>query len=164
MHPSEKIGSKLAKMGIFNPLPKNFPHHFLIWFVEQIFSNNTWINGINRKMGCLRYWWIENLGTPHFNFFFIRAALIKKLKWGVPKFLILQYLRQSVFWSIPLIQVLFEKICLTNYIKKWCGKFFGRGGENNHFCKFGPNFLRRVHPYGGKIIFPQLFNLKHVWA
>ena len=153
MHPSEKIGSKLAKMGIFNPLPKNFPHHFLIWFVEQIFSNNTWINGINRKTGCLRYWWIENLGTPHFNFFFIRAALIKKLKWGVPKFLILQYLRQSVFWLIPLIQVLFEKICSTNYIKKWCGNFFGRGVKIPIFTSSDPIFSEGCIPMEVKSFF-----------
>ena len=76
VHPFEKIGSKVVKIGkipIFTPLPKFFLHHFLIWFVEQFFSKNTWIDGINRKTRRVRYWRIKNLKKKiQFFFYFFK--------------------------------------------------------------------------------------------
>ena len=43
-------------------------------------------------------------------------------------------------------------------------KIFWKGGENTYFQNFGVPFTQRVHPYGSKNIFPQLFNLKPLWA
>ena len=36
--------------------------------------------------------------------------------------------------------------------------------ENGYYFNFEVNFLKRVHPYGGKNIFPQTFHLKGLWV
>ena len=36
--------------------------------------------------------------------------------------------------------------------------------ENGYYFNFEVNFLKRVHPYGGKNIFPQTFHLKGPWV
>ena len=44
----------------------------------------------------------------------------------------------------------------------WQKSFFS--GENSYFFNFGVKFFKRVRPYGSENIFPQLFNLKGLWA
>ena len=36
--------------------------------------------------------------------------------------------------------------------------------ENGYYFNFEVNFLKRVHPYGSKNIFPQTFHLKGPWV
>ena len=41
-HTLEKFDAKVEKIAIFTPLPDFFPHHLLIWFVEDNFSQMSW--------------------------------------------------------------------------------------------------------------------------